>query len=418
MLQSRKGEVGIRVIKRSGQEVLYDRTKIYKAIKKADSATANESIPIETINQIIDEIEAECKEFSRSIRIEEIQDQVIDKLFSYGFNKIGRNYLTYRYERALRRKENSIDSTVLSLLDYKNELLIEENSNKNPTIVSVMRDYMAGEVSKDIARRYIYSSDVIEAHDEGIIHIHDMDYIAMPEHNCCLCNLEDVLNYGTVINNTAIDPPKSFLTACTVASQVAAAISSSQFGGQTMSAKDLAPFVDISRQKYRKRVREELLEAGIEPSEEQVNSIAEKRTQREVKDGIQTFMYQINSIMGSNGQTPFITFYMDINEVPEGQTRDDLVLIIKETLEQRIEGMKNQYGVKITQSFPKLIYSTAPNNIEEDSEYYWLTELAAKCTAKRMVPDYISSDVMLERKGDVYPCMGLSMAHVKPCEPC
>lgn len=222
--------MGIRVIKRSGQEVLYDRSKIYRAIKKADHATAGESIPVEVINQIIDEIESTCKEFERSIRIEEIQDQVIDKLFAYGYNKIGRNYLTYRYERALLRKENSIDQTVLSLLDYKNEDLIQENSNKNPTIVSVMRDYMAGEVSKDIARRYMFTPEMIQAHDDGIIHIHDMDYIAMPEHNCCLVNLEDMLSAGTVINNTTIDPPKSFLTACTVASQIAACVSSCQYG--------------------------------------------------------------------------------------------------------------------------------------------------------------------------------------------
>lgn len=408
---------GIRVIKRSGQEVLYDRSKIYKAIKKADEATVGETIPIDVIHAIIDEIETRCKEFNRSIRIEEIQDQVIDALFKRGFNKVGRNYLTYRYERALLRKENSIDSTVLSLLDYKNELLIEENSNKNPTILSVMRDYMAGEVSKDIARRYIFSPEVIQAHDDGIIHIHDMDYIAMPEHNCCLVNLEDMLTGGTVINNTTIDPPKSFLTACTVASQVAAAISGSQFGGQSMSAAHLSPFVDVSRQKHRERVREELLSAGIEPSEDQVNQIAEQRTRQEVKDGIQTFMYQINSIMGTNGQTPFITFYMDINEAPEGQERDDLILVIEETLKQRIVGMKNQFGTYITPAFPKLIYCTAENNIRKDSQYYWLTELAAKCTAKRMVPDYISRKVMMDRKGDTYTCMGKSIAHVKPCEP-
>lgn len=404
---------GIRVIKRSGQEVLYDRSKIYKAIKKADEATIGESVPIDVIHAIIDEIETRCKEFNRSIRIEEIQDQVIDALFKRGFNKVGRNYLTYRYERALLRKENSIDSTVLSLLDYKNEDIIQENSNKNPTVVSVQRDYVAGEVSKDIARRYMFTPEMTVAHDEGAIHIHDMDYCSMREHNCELINLEDMLDNGCVVNNTAIDPPKSFLTACNIASEVSASVSSSSYGGQTMSAWHLAKYVDVSRQKYRKRVREELIEAGIDPSEDQINAIAEKRTRQEIKDGIQTFMYEINGIMGSNGQTPFITFYLDINEAPEGQPREDLALVIEETLKQRIQGMKNEFGVWISPAFPKLIMNLDENNIHDDSEYFYLVKLAAECTSKRMVPDYISSKVMRERKGGTWPCMGVTYCSCK-----
>lgn len=402
----RKERYVIRVIKRSGQEVLYDRSKIYLAIKKADTATTDETIPVEEINQIIDEIEANCKKVTRSIRIEEIQDQVIDLLFKYGYNKVGRNYLTYRYERALLRKENSIDQTVLSLLDYKNEDIIQENSNKNPTVVSVQRDYVAGEVSKDIAKRFMFTPEMVKAHEEGAIHIHDMDYCSMREHNCELINLEDMLDNGCVVNNTAIDPPKSFLTACNIASEVSASVSSSSYGGQTMSCWHLAKYVDVSRQKYRKRVREELLEAGIDPSEDQINTIAEKRTRQEITDGIQTFMYEINGIMGSNGQTPFITFYLDINEAPEGPQREDLALVIEETLRQRIKGMKNEHGVWLSPSFPKLIFCLAENNIHEDSPYYYLLELAAECTSKRMVPDYISSKVMTERKGGTWPCMG------------
>lgn len=397
----------MKVIKRNGEEVLFNPQKIENAILKADKETVEESISSEDVHKISKRVERKCKKLKRSPRIEEIQEMVIDTLFEFRYFKIAKNYITYRYEHELLRKSNSTDKTILSILSQSNEDIIQENSNKDPMVVTVMRDYVAGEVSKDLVKRFILPNDIWKAHEEGIIHFHDADYAMQPITNCCLVNLEDMLQNGTVINGTCIDKPKSFLTACTIASQVSACVSSSQFGGQTMTASHLAPFVNVSRQKYRQQVKEELQMAGFTYFEpEQVNEIAEMRTRKEIKDGIQTFMYQVNSIMGSNGQSPFITFVLDINEVLEGQIQDDLALIIEEVLEQRILGMKNEKGVYISVAFPKLIYVLDENNIYPDSKYYYLTELSARCTAKRLVPDYVSAKKMRELKGDVYCPMG------------
>ena len=397
----------MKVIKRSGEEVLFDSSKIESAVLRADKETVEESIAKKDLESIVRKVERKCKKLKRSPRIEEIQEMVIDSLFEHRYFKIAKNYITYRYEHELLRKSNSTDKTILSILNQTNEDIIQENSNKDPLVVSVMRDYVAGEVSKDLTKRFILPSEIWKAHEEGIIHFHDADYAMQPIYNCCLVNLEDMLQNGTVISGTCIDPPKSFLTACTIASQISAGVSSSQYGGQTMTASHLAPFVNISRQKYREQVKEEFETAGImDFDQEQVNRIAEMRTKKEVKDGIQTFMYQVNSIMGSNGQSPFISLYLDINEVPEGQLQEDLALIIQEVLEQRILGMKNEKGVYVSPAFPKLLYTLDENNIYEDSKYFYLTELAARCTAKRLVPDYISAKKMNELKGDTYPCMG------------
>ena len=317
------------------------------------------------------------------------------------------NYITYRYERALVRKANSTDKQIMSLLERQNEEVKQENSNKNPLVNSVQRDYMAGEVSKDITKRFLLPREITEAHEQGIIHFHDSDYFAQHMHNCCLVNLEDMLQNGTVISETGIDKPHSFATACNIATQIIAQVASSQYGGQSITLSHLAPFVQISRDKARKEVAEEFQKAGIEVSQEKVQEIAEMRVRREIEKGVQTIQYQVITLMTTNGQAPFVTVFMYLNEVPEGQTRDDLALIIEEMLKQRINGVKNEKGVFITPAFPKLIYCLAENNIEPDSKYYYLTKLAAQCTAKRMVPDYISEKIMKELKGgDVYPCMG------------
>lgn len=395
------------VIKRSGEEVSFDAEKIINAIKKANNATRHtKQISDEEISDIANQVIAQCNSIQRSISVEEIQDLVEHQLMATGAYTVAHNYITYRYERALVRKANTTDKKILSLLGNTNEEAKQENSNKNPTVNSTQRDYMAGEVSKDITKRFLLPADIWEAHEKGIIHFHDSDYFAQPMYNCCLVNLEDMLQNGTVISGTKIDKPHSFATACNIATQIIAQVASNQYGGQTITLSHLAPFVDISRQKYRKAVAQEMKEAGVEVDEEKINIIAEERVRREITTGVQTIQYQIITLMTTNGQAPFVTVFMYLDEVPEGQTRDDLATIIEEMLKQRILGVKNEKGVYITPAFPKLIYCLDEDNVHEDSKYYYLTKLAAECTAKRMVPDYISAKIMKELKGDVYPCMG------------
>ncbi len=395
------------VIKRSGEEVTFDLEKIFNAIKKANLATLHTPMSDEDIFNVSKIVENQVEELNRSANVEEIQDLVESELMNKKFFSVAHNYITYRYERALVRKANSTDKQILSLLERQNEEVKQENSNKNPLVNSVQRDYMAGEVSKDITKRFLLPREITEAHEQGIIHFHDSDYFAQHMHNCCLVNLEDMLQNGTVISETGIDKPHSFATACNIATQIIAQVASSQYGGQSITLSHLAPFVQISRNKARKEVAEEFQKAGIEVSQEKVQEIAEMRVRREIEKGVQTIQYQVITLMTTNGQAPFVTVFMYLNEVPEGQTRDDLALIIEEMLKQRINGVKNEKGVFITPAFPKLIYCLEENNIEPDSKYYYLTKLAAQCTAKRMVPDYISEKIMKELKGgDVYPCMG------------
>lgn len=395
------------VIKRSGEEVSFDADKIVNAIRKADAATVSDKqIPSEKVIEIANEVIAKCNEIQRSISVEEIQDIVENALMASGAYTVAHNYITYRYERALVRKANTTDKKILSLLGNTNEEAKQENSNKNPTVNSTQRDYMAGEVSKDITKRFLLPKDIWEAHEKGIIHFHDADYFAQPMYNCCLVNLEDMLQNGTVISGTKIEKPHSFATACNIATQIIAQVASNQYGGQTITLSHLAPFVDVSRQKYRKAVAEEMAAAGVEIDNEKINHIAEERVKREVKTGVQTIQYQIITLMTTNGQAPFVTVFMYLDEVPAGQTREDLAMIIEEMLKQRMQGVKNEKGVWITPAFPKLIYCLDEDNVYQDSKYYYLTKLAAECTAKRMVPDYISAKLMKKLKGDVYPCMG------------
>lgn len=395
------------VIKRSGEEVTFDLEKIFNAIKKANLATLHTPMSDEDIFNVSKIVGNQVEELNRSANVEEIQDLVESELMNKKFFSVAHNYITYRYERALVRKANSTDKQIMSLLERQNEEVKQENSNKNPLVNSVQRDYMAGEVSKDITKRFLLPREITEAHEQGIIHFHDSDYFAQHMHNCCLVNLEDMLQNGTVISETGIDKPHSFATACNIATQIIAQVASSQYGGQSITLSHLAPFVQISRDKARKEVAKEFQKAGIEVSQEKVQEIAEMRVRREIEKGVQTIQYQVITLMTTNGQAPFVTVFMYLNEVPEGQTRDDLALIIEEMLKQRINGVKNEKGVFITPAFPKLIYCLAENNIEPDSKYYYLTKLAAQCTAKRMVPDYISEKIMKELKGgDVYPCMG------------
>lgn len=395
------------VIKRSGEEVTFDLEKIFNAIKKANLATLHNPMSDEDIFNVSKIVENQVEELNRSANVEEIQDLVESELMNKKFFSVAHNYITYRYERALVRKANSTDKQIMSLLERQNEEVKQENSNKNPLVNSVQRDYMAGEVSKDITKRFLLPREITEAHEQGIIHFHDSDYFAQHMHNCCLVNLEDMLQNGTVISETGIDKPHSFATACNIATQIIAQVASSQYGGQSITLSHLAPFVQISRNKARKEVAGEFQKAGIEVSQEKVQEIAEMRVRREIEKGVQTIQYQVITLMTTNGQAPFVTVFMYLNEVPEGQTRDDLALIIEEMLKQRINGVKNEKGVFITPAFPKLIYCLEENNIEPDSKYYYLTKLAAQCTAKRMVPDYISEKIMKELKGgDVYPCMG------------
>ena len=396
------------IIKRNGMEVPFELSKITKAIEKANVTVPEaERLSGAEIDQISKNLDIICNGSSHTLNVEEIQDLVENQLMSSRHYAVARNYITYRYKRAMVRKSNTTDAQILSLINMQNEEAMQENSNKNPVIVSTQRDYMAGEVSKDLTKRFLLPEDVWEAHEQGIIHFHDADYFAQPMHNCCLVNLEDMLQNGTVISDVKIDPPKSLLTACNIATQAVAQVASSQYGGQTITLAHLAPFVEISRKKHRKNVEQEFAESGILATEEQVNEVAEMRVRNEIKQGVQTIQYQVTTLMTTNGQAPFITVFMYLGEVKDEQTKKDLALLIEETLKQRILGVKNDKGVYITPAFPKLIYVLEEDNIYEDSPYYYLTKLAAKCTAKRLVPDYISEKIMKKlKKGDVYPCMG------------
>ena len=398
----------MKIIKRSGSEVSFDIKKIEAAIRAANNSVIDyEKLSDEQIQEILDNVENACGNMKRSPSVEEIQDMVENQIMNQRAFTVARNYITYRYKRALVRKSNSTDEQILSLLECNNEEVKQENSNKNPTVNSVQRDYMAGEVSKDITKRFLLDEDIVEAHEKGLIHFHDADYFAQHMHNCCLVNLEDMLQNGTVISETMIDPPKSFSTACNIATQAIAQIASSQYGGQSISLSHLAPFVDVSRQKFRNQVREELEAAGFEADEEKINKIAELRVKEEINRGVQMIQYQVITLMTTNGQAPFITVFMYLDEVPEGQLREDLAAIIEEMLHQRILGVKNENGVYITPAFPKLIYVLEEDNITEGSKYWELTKLAAACTAKRMVPDYISEKIMKKLKdGNCYTCMG------------
>lgn len=396
------------IIKRSGKEVEFDARKIEDAVTKAnESVTLIYRMSKEQIDTVVKNVKEHCEKLRRCATVEEIQDQVEEEIMRQQAFKVANNYITYRYKRELVRKSNSTDKQILSLLELENEEVAQENSNKNPTISSVQRDYMAGEVSKDITKRFLLPADIVDAHEKGIIHFHDADYFAQHMHNCCLVNLEDMLQNGTVIGETMIEKPHSFLTACNIATQAIAQIASCQYGGQSITMSHLAPFVQISREKFRKEVRREMETTGLDVSDDVINEIAELRVKREIKQGVQTIQYQVITLMTTNGQAPFITMFMYLNEVEEGQTRDDLALIIEEMLHQRIQGVKNETGIYITPAFPKLIYVLEEDNVREGTKYWYLTKLAAECTAKRMVPDYISEKIMKELKeGNCYTCMG------------
>ena len=399
------------VIKRNGQEVVFDSSKIKKAIERANKSVVGEDCIDETrIQAIVNLIIEKCEALNRAVNVEEIQDMVEYYLMHFNKFNLAKNYITYRYEHAQMRQQNTTDKKILSLLNHENEEIKQENSNKNPTINSVMRDYMAGEVSKDITRRYYLPEDIVNAHDEGIIHFHDTDYFVQRMYNCCLCNLEDMLQNGTVISGTMIEKPHSFHTACNIATQIIAQVCSNQYGGQTITLSHLAPFVDISRQSLINEVREEV---GSFVCDEVVRDIAEKRLRKEIRRGVQTIQYQVITLNTTNGQAPFLTINMYLNEVGNNQQlKDDLAMIIEEMLKQRIQGVKNADGIWITPAFPKLVYVLEEDNVYPKSKYWYLTELAAKCTAKRMVPDYVSEKIMLMLKKDTngeghcYPPMG------------
>ncbi|MBR5144275.1 MAG: anaerobic ribonucleoside-triphosphate reductase [Clostridia bacterium] len=403
----------MKIIKRNGSEAIFDRSKIFAAVKKANEA-------VEPIHRITDaEIEAltdrvtdRCEGLGRATEVEEIQDMVERELMTLGAFTLAKAYITYRYTRELVRKSNTTDERIMSLIECSNEEIMQENSNKNPTVNSIQRDYMAGEVSKDLTHRILLHPDIVKAHEDGIIHFHDADYFAQHMHNCDLVNLEDMLENGTVISGTLIEKPKSFATACNIATQIIAQVASNQYGGQSISLTHLAPFVDISRKKLRARVISEFEEAGIDCTEEQITTVTNRRLREEINRGVQCIQYQVVTLLTTNGQAPFITVFMYLNEAKDEQTKSDLALIIEEVLKQRIQGVKNEKGVWITPAFPKLIYVLEEDNIHPESKYYHLTRLAAKCTAKRMVPDYISEKIMLKSKidkngeGHCYTCMG------------
>ena len=398
----------MKVIKRDGREVPFDYTKVKRAIEAANAeVTEADRLSDTMVGFVVGRVEKRCAALNRAVSVEEIQDMIEEELLAAERPTLMRYYSAYRLRHALLRKQNTTDKRILALLRHDNELARQENANKDPVINSTMRDYLASEVSEDICRRYIFPEDVMKAHDEGIIHIHDMGYISGPISNCELVNLEDMLQNGTVITNTLIEKPHSFSTACNIATQIIAQVASNTYGGQTISLAHLAPFVDVSRQKYRGEIEDEFLAVGKDVSGDEIDRIAEMRVRREIERGVQTIQYQIQTLLTTNGQTPFVSVFMYLDEVPEGQTRDDLALIIEETLKQRYEGIKNETGVWVSPAFPKLIYVLDEDNITEDSPYWYLTELAAKCTARRMVPDYISAKVMKKLKnGDVYTCMG------------
>ena len=402
----------MKIIKRNGSEAEFDLAKIVAAVTKANAACEKEELTASQISDIAEFVEFKIQKAARALSVEEIQDIVENQIMAQGAFEVAKRYVKYRYNRSLIRKSNTTDEQILTLIECNNEEVKQENSNKNPTVNSVQRDYMAGEVSKDLTRRILLPQDIVEAHEKGIIHFHDADYFAQHMHNCDLINLEDMLQNGTVISGTMIEKPHSFSTACNIATQIIAQIASSQYGGQSISLSHLAPFVDLSRKKFRKDVKAELEAAGIEPTDEQINKITEVRVKDEINRGVQMIQYQVITLMTTNGQAPFVTVFMYLDEVPDGQTRDDLKLIIEEVLRQRIQGVKNESGVWITPAFPKLIYVLDEDNITEGSKYWDVTCLAAKCTAKRMVPDYISAKKMKELKIDkngnpaVYTCMG------------
>ena len=396
----------MKIIKRNGSEETFNIEKIINAVRKANNSADSPFLTEEQIADIADYVEYKCNKIKRAVSVEEIQDMVEDQLMAKGAFELARRYVRYRYNRSLVRKANTTDNRILSLIECNNEEVKQENSNKNPTVNSVQRDYMAGEVSRDLTRRMLLSPDIVEADKQGLIHFHDSDYFAQHMHNCDLVNLEDMLQNGTVISDTLIEKPHSFSTACNIATQIIAQVASNQYGGQSISLTHLAPFVQISREKIRKETLAEIEEMGVEISEEKIHQIVEERLRKEVNRGVQTIQYQVVTLLTTNGQAPFVTVYMYLNEAENEQQKADLALIIEETLKQRYQGVKNEAGVWITPAFPKLIYVLEEDNVTEGSKYWYLTELAAKCTAKRMVPDYISEKVMLELKGDVYTCMG------------
>ena len=397
----------MKIIKRNGAEVIFDRDKIVMAVTKANDAVEDKyrMTPLQ-IQRITENVQISCEQMGRSPSVEEIQDLVEKSIMAHGAFEVAKEYITYRYTRSLLRQSNTTDDRILSLIECNNEEVKQENANKNPTINAVQRDYMAGEVSKDITNRILLPREIVDAHEQGIIHFHDSDYYAQHMHNCDLVNLEDMLQNGTVISGTLIEKPHSFSTACNIATQIIAQVASNQYGGQSISLTHLAPFVQISREKIRKTVEQEIATFGIQADEQTISKVVEDRLRDEVRRGVQTIQYQVVTLMTTNGQAPFITVFMYLNEARNEQEKKDLAMIIEETLRQRYEGVKNEKGVWITPAFPKLIYVLEPDNITEDSPYWYLTRLAAECTAKRMVPDYISEKKMLELKGDVYVCMG------------
>ena len=396
----------MKIIKRNGSEEDFNIEKIINAVRKANNSADSPYLTEEQIADVADYVEYKCNKIKRAVSVEEIQDMVEDQLMAKGAFELARRYVRYRYNRSLVRKANTTDNRILSLIECNNEEVKQENSNKNPTVNSVQRDYMAGEVSRDLTRRMLLSPDIVEADKQGLIHFHDSDYFAQHMHNCDLVNLEDMLQNGTVISDTLIEKPHSFSTACNIATQIIAQVASNQYGGQSISLTHLAPFVQISREKIRRETLAEIEEMGVSIPEEKVNEIVEQRLRKEVNRGVQTIQYQVVTLLTTNGQAPFVTVYMYLNEAEDERQKADLAMIIEETLKQRYQGVKNEAGVWITPAFPKLIYVLEEDNVTEGSKYWYLTELAAKCTAKRMVPDYISEKVMLELKGDVYTCMG------------
>ena len=399
----------LKIIRRSGQEMNYERGKIITAVSKANDEFPQDPdrLTENQIKEIADNVEDYLLNLSYSAPVEDIQDKVIKEIMKAGAYNVAIAYTEYRYLHSINRTESTLDKNILSIVDYENENIKQENSNKNPQVASVQRDYVSGEISKDISKRLLLPKDIIEAHEAGLIHFHDMDYFLERIYNCCLVNMEDMLQNGTVISETGIDRPKSFSTACNIATQVIAQVASSQYGGQSISLAHLAPFVDISRKKFRQQVRKEFEVAGIEVTDDKVNEITEMRVKEEINRGVQMIQYQVITLMTTNGQAPFVTVFMYLDEAPEGQEREDLASIIEEMFHQRIKGVKNEKGVFVTPAFPKLIYVLDEDNAYEGSKYFYLTRLAAECTAKRLVPDYISAKVMRENKGgDVYPCMG------------
>ncbi|MEI3103287.1 MAG: anaerobic ribonucleoside-triphosphate reductase [Oscillospiraceae bacterium] len=397
----------MKIIKRNGAEVPFDIQKIEVAVTKANNsvAEADRMTPVQ-IGRIAESVELQCQKMNRAPTVEEIQDMVEHHIMAHGAFEVAKHYITYRYTRSLVRKANTTDDKILSLIECNNEEAKQENSNKNPVVNSTQRDYMAGEVSRDITNRLLLPREIVEAHEEGIIHFHDTDYFAQHMHNCDLVNLEDMLQNGTVITGTMIEKPHSFATACNIATQIVAQVASNQYGGQSISLTHLAPFVEVSRQKIRRIVLAEMASIGVDPGEEKISELVEARLREEIRRGVQTIQYQVVTLLTTNGQAPFITVFMYLNEARDEREKKDLAMIIEEMLLQRYQGVKNEQGVWVTPAFPKLIYTLEEDNIHEDAPYWYLTELAAKCTARRMVPDYISEKKMKELKGDVYTCMG------------